>query len=214
MSARSVHSDYLIHHIGHGRKCRVGFATLAPGNPGQKYIQRSQHGCQSGVDGVPESGDDCSTIGFDLRQRQTRELRRRIRLRWLYRRRVKSAHRAPGLSTPSRPATRCSRWNKSAPLSGLVLANLGLNFGSVGTGVGPGVHQIFCPERWVRRQQRLFTHAQPPRLLQKPYWYPRSNDTCFTGAHIRTSIDPGRGVTEFLNHPLQDLGFLAGRKGR
>jgi hypothetical protein len=61
LSTGPVHPHHLIPHLKHGCNNLVDSQSLCP-ESGSKVQTTNQHGRQSGFDGVPESGKDCSTI--------------------------------------------------------------------------------------------------------------------------------------------------------
>jgi len=99
-------------------------------------------------------------------------------------------------------------------LCGLVLANLRLDFLSVGARVGPSVHQIFGAQMRVGSQQGLLAGAQTPGSLEQPNGNASSNDTRFTSANVRPRVYARKIVIKVPNHPLENLRLLPMRQWR
>ena len=99
-------------------------------------------------------------------------------------------------------------------LSGLVVADLRLDFPGMRARIGPGIHQVLGAQMRVGGQQCLLARAKTPGLFEEPNGYPGSDQTRFTAANIRPRVDSWKTLVKILNHPLEKLRLLPTRQSR
>ena len=97
----------------------------------------------------------------------------------------------------------------------LVVANLLLDFKTMGAHIRPGVGEVFGTQRRVRAQNVFFTRALAAQLFQDPDGNARADNTRLASADSRCGLDARKGAVQVLHDQAQQLGlFCSGESGQ
>ncbi len=96
----------------------------------------------------------------------------------------------------------------------LVFTNLQFDFHTVSPHVRPRLDDIFRPERRIASQEIGFTGPQPTSLFQHPDRNASSDDTRLTATHPRSALDPGKCISQIIDHRLNQLSLFGSGESR
>lgn len=178
-------------------------------NRDRKCRSRCRHDQKFDV-GEAEGNGVCSeSAGFDF-QKPRRPKRPHLAQPHLpFRPAARSRHHDPSCATPLRPARARSRSHKAAPLIGLIGADLGIDFFSMGPHIGPCIRQILGAQSWVSSEQRLLARAEAAGMFEQPNWYARAHDARLSAAYVGALVDSREVIAKFLHYPFKNLGLLS-----
>ncbi|HWF09549.1 MAG TPA: hypothetical protein VG297_13860 [Bryobacteraceae bacterium] len=211
-SGWAVYPNHLVRAVRQTRNRCINSVCLS----GEIRIERAENDAAvaflTGPYGASGNAGDYASTGCAAVMMRTQELRGPAPKRWHFPLRATLVHHGRAGAVRSRPAARCFRWNKTAPLSRLVIAYLEVYFSRMRARVVPGVYQVFCAKCRISGEQNLFGHAIAPRVFQQPYRNSRPYDTRFSATDLGAGFDAGECIPKVLYKPLENLSLLRGRQ--